>query len=315
MDRKKIFVLICVNKFLKSLLYLNDDEDDLTACSVSTKNESSNKKIKGYVERIILSFNNQHFKSHFRILPSTFEYILNQIGEKLHGAGNGIELVTPEKQFLIALWHFATPDSYRSIQRFNVSKGTAITAVRRVAKALCEISQRYIIWPNENDIENIVYGFSRARGFPAVCDDRMRFTHIYVGNVGSVHDSRVFQLSAVQQYINDLTKFPNDTHIIGDAAYGLHQHLLDPYPDNGHLTQRQKNYNFCFSSIRMLIERAYAYLKWQWRSLLHVLAVNDLKFASYHIFTCCVLHNICLLQKDELDLQERFMFIRGQAEV
>jgi len=52
----------------------------------------------------------------------------------------------------------------------------------------------------------------------------MRFTHIYVGNVGSVHDSRVFRLSALQEYINDPTKFPNNTHIIGDAAYALHQH-------------------------------------------------------------------------------------------
>ncbi|XP_071633985.1 replication protein A 70 kDa DNA-binding subunit-like [Temnothorax longispinosus] len=34
---------------------------------------------------------------------------------------NGIEIVSPEKQLLVALWHFATPDSYRSIiQRFNI---------------------------------------------------------------------------------------------------------------------------------------------------------------------------------------------------
>jgi len=24
------------------------------------------------------------------------------------------------------------------------------------------------VWPNENDIEDIVYGFSRARGFPGI---------------------------------------------------------------------------------------------------------------------------------------------------
>jgi len=89
----------------------------------------------------------------------------------------------------------------------------------------------------------------------------MRFTHIYVGNVGLVHDSRVFRLSILQQYINDPTKFPNDTHIIGDAAYRLHQHILVPYTDNGHFTERQKNYNFCHSSTRMVVERAFGYLK------------------------------------------------------
>jgi len=142
----------------------------------------------------------------------------------------------------------------------------------------------------------------------------MRFTHIYVGNVGSVHDSRVFRLSAVQQHLYDPTKFPNDTHIIGDAAHALHQHLLVPYPDNGHLTKNQKIYNFCHSSTRMVIERAFGYLKGRWRSLLHVLAVNDIKFAPYHIFACCVLHNICLLQDDELELEDQLILVTEQQE-
>lgn len=142
----------------------------------------------------------------------------------------------------------------------------------------------------------------------------MRFTHIYVGNVGSLHDARIFRLSALQQYINDETKFPNDTHIIGDSAYALHQHVLVPYLDNGHLTEDEKHYNFCYSSTRMVIERSFGYLKGRWRSLLHVLAVNDTKFASYHIFACCVLHNICLLQNDELDLEDQLILPREQEQ-
>lgn len=130
------------------------------------------------------------------------------------------------------------------------------------------------------------------------------FTHVYVGNVGSIHDSRVFRLSSLQEYINNPIKFPNNTHLIGDAAYALHKHLLVPYPDNGHLTQYQKNYNFCHSSTRMVIERAFGLLKGRWRSLLHVLAVNCLDFIPYHILACCVLHNICLLQKDELNMED-----------
>jgi len=121
--------------------------------------------------------------------------------------------------------------------------------------------------------------------------------------VGSIHDSRVFRLS-LQEYINNPIKFPNNTHLIGDAAYALHKRLLVPYPDNGHLTQCQKNYNFCHSSTRMVIERAFGLLKGRWRSLLHVLAVNCVDFVPYHILACCVLHNICLLQKDELHMQE-----------
>lgn len=149
----------------------------------------------------------------------------------------------------------------------------------------------------------------------AVCDHRMRFIHIYVGNVGSIHDSRGFRLSALQQYVNDKTKFANDTHMIGDGAYGLHRYLLVPYYDDGHLTEQQRNYNFCHSSTRVVIERAFGHLKGRWRSLLHVLAVNDIKFAPYHIFACCVLHNICLLQNDELELQNHLILTREQREV
>lgn len=127
---------------------------------------------------------------------------------------------------------------------------------------------------------------------------------MYVGNVGSVHDARVFRLSPLQEYINNPEEFPNNTHIIGDAAYRLHQHLLTPYTDNGHLTRRQKNYNFCHSASRKVIERAFGLLKCRWRSLLHVLAMNSLEFIPYHILACCVLHNICLLKMDELQLQD-----------
>lgn len=104
----------------------------------------------------------------------------------------------------------------------------------------------------------------------AVCDHRRQFTHIYVRHVGSIHDARIFRLSPLEEYIINVDKFPNNTHLIGDAAYRLHQHLLTPYIDNGHLTQRQKNYNFCHSSTRMVIERAFGLLKCRWRSLLQV---------------------------------------------
>lgn len=57
----------------------------------------------------------------------------------------------------------------------------------------------------------------------------------------------------------------------------------------------------------MVIERTFGLLKGRWRSLLHVLAINDVEFAPYHILTCCVLHNICLLKHDELQLYDEII--------
>nr|XP_012235054.1 PREDICTED: LOW QUALITY PROTEIN: putative nuclease HARBI1 [Linepithema humile] len=338
--------IICIAKiFQESLHYIYNDENiDLQIIIDQIEALRSNpqqiRKIEGYVEFVIPLLNSMQFQSHFRMLPSTFEFILRKIGKKLIRSIERNEMIPAEKQLLLSLWRFATPDSYRSIiQRFNVGHATAIRAVRRVSAALCKLSSQYIVWPTGNNIEEIVFGFSSISNFPntigaidgthinipapkenaeayvnrkgrhsiqlqAVCNHRRLFTHIYVGNVGSVHDARLFRLSPIEEYINNAGKFPDNTHLIGDAAYRLHQHLLTPYTDNGHLTQRPKNYNYCHSSSRMVIERAFALLKCRWRSLLQLLAMNDIEIIPYHILACCVLHNFCLLKKDGLEFQD-----------
>ncbi|KAL6448772.1 hypothetical protein ACFW04_000515 [Cataglyphis niger] len=76
-------------------------------------------------------------------------------------------MVPADKQLLLCLWRFATTDSYSAInQRFNVGKGTAVRSVRRVARALHVLSSKYIVWPTEDRIQDIVYGFLNASGFP-----------------------------------------------------------------------------------------------------------------------------------------------------
>ncbi|XP_018366906.1 PREDICTED: putative nuclease HARBI1, partial [Trachymyrmex cornetzi] len=247
-------------------------------------------------------------------------------------------MITPEKQLLITLWRMATPDSYRSIHtRFGIGKATCIRTVRRVTVALCRIASRFIQWPTGRRLEEIKQSFSDVNGFPGiigaidgtfinipapkenpeayvnrkghhsiqaqvVCDHKRLFTHVYVGNVGSVHDARVFRLSALQDYVSNPTKFPDDSHLIGDAAYPLLKQLMVPYTDNGHLTQRQKNYNFCLSSSRMYVERTIGLLKERWRSLLHHLAMGLIEYIPYHVLACCVLHNVCLIQNDDFEI-------------
>lgn len=47
-----------------------------------------------------------------------------------------------------------------------MGKGTAVRSVRRVARALRELSTKYIVWPTGDRIQDIVDGFSCASGFP-----------------------------------------------------------------------------------------------------------------------------------------------------
>lgn len=141
-------------------------------------------------------------------------------------------------------------------------------------------------------------GFS-SLNVQVVCDSRGLFTHCYAGQIGSIHYARVFRNSPVARFLEmPDTYFPNDSHIIGDAAYPIHPHLLVLFQDNGHLSNRQKNFNYCLSSTRMAVERAIGQLKIHFRILLDCLPLTDVKKIPEFIIVCCVLHNICILQND-----------------
>lgn len=226
---------------------------------------------------------------------------------------------------------------YRSVAtKFGVGMATAFRALRRVTYALHCISPRFIKWPKDQDAVNIMERFQRSSGFPSVigaidgthikirapvkdpnsyinrkgfhsinvqvvCDSRGLFTHCYAGQPGSVHDARVFRNSPVAPFLELAEEyFPNNSHLIGDAAYGIHPHMMVPFRNNGHLTIRQRNFNYCLSSTRMAIERAIGQLKIRFRILLDCLPLLDIKKIPEFIIACCVLHNVCLLQNDEM---------------
>lgn len=224
------------------------------------------------------------------------------------------------------------------VTKFGVGKATAFRALRRVTYALHCVAPRFITWPKNQVAVNVMERFERSCGFPnvigaidgtyikirapskdansyinrkgfhsinvqVVCDSLYYFTHVYAGQVGSVHDSRVFRNSAVAQFVTLPEEyFPNDSHIIGDAAYGIHPHIMVPFRDNGHLTDRQKNFNYCLSSTRMAVKRAIGSLKMRFRILLDCLPLTDTKKIPEFILACCVLHNICLLRNDEMPM-------------
>ena len=73
-----------------------------------------------------------------------------------------------------------------------------------------------------------------------------------------------------------------------------------PYRDNGHLTERQKNFNVVLSSTRVVIEQAFGLLKGRFRRLKY-LDMSDLTLVSHVITTACILHNICIDNNDEID--------------
>ncbi|XP_031328864.1 putative nuclease HARBI1 [Photinus pyralis] len=225
---------------------------------------------------VVGRYADNEFKSHFRMSKSTFEYLVNIIRGDLIRKVNGCPTIPAEKQLMIALWKMATSDSYRSVcDRFNVGKATGLRAVRRVTYSLHKRAARWIQWPVGDRAITVMQQFEASSGFPRVigaidgthiridapqenapdyvnrkhfhsiqlqlvCDSNMLITHCYTGHPGSVHDQRVFRLSDVANFVEDAEKFPMDSHLLGDAAYELHEHLLVPFRDNGHLDRTAK---------------------------------------------------------------------------
>lgn len=228
---------------------------------------------------------------------------------------------------------------YRIIsEKYDISKSTAWLYVRKVTKALKELASNYITWPSGARVRQIMDKFKERHNFPgvigaidgshilitapkreqasycnrkgqhsvilqAVCDASYVFLDVFVGFPGSVHDARVFYNSplGIKARENPELLFPNNTHILGDSAYKCTNYLLTPYRDNGHLSRKQKNYNFKHSSTRVYIEQTFGLLKGRFRILKHVNFYNT-EFISELVVACCVLHNICMRNNDEIDV-------------
>lgn len=137
----------------------------------------------------------------------------------------------------------------------------------------------------------------------AVCDRHGKFTHCFAGYPGCTHNARVFRNSPVAQFLQDPEHyFIDNSHIIGDGAYTIYSNVMVPFRDNGHLTVRQRNFNYCLSLTRMAIEKAFGMLKVRFRILLDCVGPIDIKRIPELVIACCVLHNLCLMHNDIMDI-------------
>jgi len=103
---------------------------------------------------------------------------------------------------------------------------------------------------------------------------------------------------------DEIQNISENYHLLGDAAYPLKKYLLTPYRDYGNLTVVQQNYNHKLSTTRVKIENAFALLKQRFRQLMFLEFITVKRSANF-IISCCVLHNLCIMNNDNLnDLHE-----------
>jgi len=89
---------------------------------------------------------------------------------------------------------------------------------------------------------------------------------------------------------------------IRGSAYPLLPQLLTPYRDTDNLSPIQRNFNYCHSVTRNVVERAFGTMKSKFRRL-EMIELNGVEVICNVILSACVLHNFCL-EEDEYDEEE-----------
>lgn len=134
----------------------------------------------------------------------------------------------------------------------------------------------------------------------------MKFTNIYCGEPGSLHDARVLRRSSLYSIASREQEnvFPNNTFILGDSAYPSLSWLVPPFRDNGHLTPQQREFNYLHSSTRMVVERAFGILKGRFRRIKYFNDYKHISFVTDIMIAACILHNYCINANDDFDFIE-----------
>ncbi|XP_036140445.1 uncharacterized protein LOC118644849 isoform X3 [Monomorium pharaonis] len=274
---------------------LNSEENDSCILLLPLLKYLINGRKKHRVEHylhVVDSWTDLEFKEHLRVERTTaiqlivynFLYVLDELRESnfIPSHSFGTKPIEAKLSFLIFLWHMANTEPLRTISdRFDVSISSVFRVIRRVTAWILTKLDNVIKWPQEQHIEYVCHQFYTKRG--------------------SLHDARVLRKSVLYNSANEHREviFPNEKFIIGDSAYPSLQWLVPPFRDNGYLTPHQTEFNFIHSSTRMVVEKAFGYLKGRFRRIKFFSEYRKMSFITNTVVAACILHNLCLNCNDD----------------
>ena len=86
--------------------------------------------------------------------------------------------------------------------------------------------------------------------------------------------------------------------ILGVSAYPLEEFIMKPYTDCGALNPQEKRYKVTLRKSRVVVENALGKLKGRFHCFSKHLDTSVQKTVNI-VATCCTLHNVCELKKQE----------------
>lgn len=132
------------------------------------------------------------------------------------------------------------------------------------------------------------------------CDANEKITSVDAQWPGSVHDSRIWRLSGVQEVVR---RFDGDVCLLGDSGYGITPWLLTPYSEVRNAQERQ--FNLIHAQERVIIERVFGQIKRRFPILSSQVRIALEKIPKL-IIACVVLHNISKHLNDAWDFPDPY---------
>ncbi|OMO67264.1 Harbinger transposase-derived nuclease [Corchorus capsularis] len=251
------------------------------------------------------------------------------------------DAIPVRQRVAVCIWRLATGEPLRMVsKRFGLGISTCHKLVLEVSTAIKTVLMpKYVQWPDENNMKRIQEEFEAATGIPnvggsmytthvpiiapkvsvaayfnkkhternqktsysitlqGVVDKRGVFTDVCIGWPGSMSDDQVLEKSAFyQRATRGLLK---DVWVVGNKGYPLMDWVLVPYTHQN-LTWGQHAFNEKIGEIEKVGKDAFARLKGRWSCLQKRTEVK-LQELPVVLGACCVLHNICEMNNEEMD--------------
>ncbi|KAK4366241.1 hypothetical protein RND71_014121 [Anisodus tanguticus] len=259
------------------------------------------------------------------------------------------DAVPVRQRVAVCIWRLATGESLRLVsKRFGLGISTCHKLVLEVCTAIRTVLMpKYLQWPDENKMRDIKDEYEAMSGIPnvvgsmytthipiiapkisvaayfnkrhternqktsysitvqGVVDPKGVFTDVCIGWPGSMLDDQVLEKSALFQRAN--TGLLNGVWIVGSSGYPLMDWVLVPYTQQ-HLTWTQHAFNEKIGEVQRVGKEAFVRLKRRWSCLQKRTEVK-LQDLPVVLGACCVLHNICEMQNEEMDPELNFELV------
>ena len=291
----------------------------------------------------------EEWRENFRMSKESFMRLCDLLRPFLEKQSTHLrKTIEVEKRVAVTLYYLSDEGRYRKVgNAFGIAKCTVSVIIREVCEVISIVlGPDYIKFPKSEDEVRVAVGnFEEVHGFPqcigavdgthvfikqpkenptdylnrknryslnvqAIADYKYCFTDVVVKWPGSVHDSRMFCNSKINEMLKDGSKVsslkrvivpdtdPVPVCILGDPAYPLLPYLMKEFPGGGKTVQEQF-FGWRLSSARMVIECAFGRLKARFGALKREMDINISDLPNV-IYACFVLHNYCEMNNESL---------------